>query len=341
MEPNYGDWLAEYRALRETAGLLDLSARSRLCVVGADRVRFLHGQVTNDIKKLRVGEGCYAAITTNKGRMESDLNIFVLPDELLLDFEPGLAGKMIARLEKFIVADEVQIVDVAAHYGLLSVQGPKAGEAVRALDLGADLPEKQFASVKVSHPAWGEIYLARHARLGGNGFDLFVPTDSLASFTGRLLAATKNLGGRQCGSTAYETARVENGLPRFGADMDETNLPPECGIEARAISYQKGCYIGQEVLNRIHSIGRVNRELCGLRLADDGRTLPVRGDGLFHDGKEVGVVTSAVRSPSLGPIALGCVRREAGLPGTALQVRRAEGDQPATVTSLPFMPFEP
>ena len=137
---DYGDWLAEHKALRETAGVIDFSFRSRICLTGDDRVRFLHGQVTNDVKKLHAGEGCYAAITTAKGKMESDLNIFNLADELLLDFEPGLTEKISARLEKFIVADDVQIVDVAPHYGLLSVQGPKAAEVVRALDLFPEIP---------------------------------------------------------------------------------------------------------------------------------------------------------------------------------------------------------
>jgi len=115
---DYGDWLAEHTALRQSAGVMDLSFRSRICLAGADRVRFLHGQVTNDIKKLRAGEGCYAAITTSKGKMESDPNIFALADELLLDFEPGMAGKISTRLEKFIVADDVQIADAAPHYNL-------------------------------------------------------------------------------------------------------------------------------------------------------------------------------------------------------------------------------
>src|SRR5258708_20574434 len=173
MENNYGDWLAEYKALRESAGILDLSFRSRICLVGADRARFLHGQVTNDVKKLRIGEGCYAAITTAKGKMESDLNIFELADELLLDFEPGLTGKIAVRLEKFIVADDVQIVDAAPHYGLLSVQGPKAADVVVTLGLiGRDaLPRVQAdrqvnpTIVKIADVTLGEIYLANHTRL--------------------------------------------------------------------------------------------------------------------------------------------------------------------------------
>jgi glycine cleavage system aminomethyltransferase T len=178
---DYGDWPAEHAALRAGAGVIDLSFRSRICLTGADRARFLHGQVTNDVKKLRAGEGCYAAVTTAKGKMESDLNIFALADELLLDFEPGLTEKISARLEKFIVADDVQIVDVAPHYGLLSVQGPKAEDVVRSLNLFPEIPAKLLASMKISDATLGEIYLANNPRLGTSGFDLFVPDNSLGA----------------------------------------------------------------------------------------------------------------------------------------------------------------
>ncbi len=337
---DYGHPAAEYSALREHAGVMDLSFRSRLCLVGADRARYLHGQVTNDVKKLRPGEGGYSAVTTNKGKMESDLNIFCLPDELLLDFEPGLAGKISARLEKFIVADDVQIVDAAPHYGLLSVQGPKAEAVVRAIGLFAELPLAPFASLKVSEAMLGEIYLASHSRLDlarAHGFDLFVPNPSLGAVADKLIAAAKSVGGGAVGWTAWETARIEAGIPRFGADMDETNIPLECGIESRAIVYNKGCYIGQEVINRIHSIGHVNRELRGLRLADDLPSLPARGDRLFHDGKEIGLVTSAVKSPGFGNIALGYVRREANRPGTELTLSTAAGKSAVKIVALPFV----
>ena len=391
---DYGDWLAEHAALRQSAGVLDLSFRSRICLTGADRVRFLHGQVTNDVKKLRVGEGCYAAITTNKGKMESDLNIFGLADELLLDFEPGLTEKVSQRLEKFIVADDVQIVDVAPHYGLLSVQGPKAEEVVRALGLfgwgerprepipaevpnGSSaasphpFPAKPFDSMKVSDVTLGEIFLMNHARLAGSagilpagseekstatrrqdagapgliGFDLFIPNASLGAIADKLIAAAKQIGGpvapkqseggRACGWQAFETARIEAGIPRFGVDMDETNLPLECGIESLAVSYNKGCYIGQEVINRIHSIGHVNKELRGLRLANDLKSMPQRGGKLFHDGKEIGYITSAVKSPTFGNIALGYVRREMNQIGNELTLQ-GTGESPAKIVELPF-----
>jgi folate-binding protein YgfZ len=333
---DYGDWLAEHAALRESAGVIDLSFRSRICLTGADRIRFLHGQVTNDVKKLRVDEGCYAAITTAKGKVESDLNIFNLPDELLLDFEPGLTEKISARLEKFIVADDVQIVDAAPHYGLLSVQGSKTEKIVRALNLFSEIPTQQFDSVKISDSTLGEIYLANNPRLGASGFDLFVPNNSLGAVADKLIAAAKQIGGCAVGWTAFETARIENGIPRFGADMDETNIPLECGIESRAVSYNKGCYIGQEVINRIHSVGHVTRDLRGLRLADNLKSLPARGDKLFFNGKEVGYVTSAVKSPMLNvKIALGYVRREANQIGNELTLRGA-GESPVKIVDLPF-----
>jgi folate-binding protein YgfZ len=334
---DYGDDAGEHDALWHTAGVLDLSFRSRICLVGADRARFLHGQVTNDVKKLRTCEGCYAAITTAKGKMESDLNIFCLAEELLLDFEPGLTEKISQRLGKYIVADDVQIVDAAPHYGLLSAQGPHAEVAVQALGLFAEIPKKPFASVKISDATLGEIYLAGNARLGTAGWDLFVPNHSLGAVADKLVAAVRRTGGRACGWQAFETARIEAGIPRFGVDMDETNIPLECGLEARAITYTKGCYIGQEVINRIHSVGHVNRELRSLRLGDDLKNLPLRGDKLFHAGKEAGYVTSAVKSPLLNAnIALGYVRREANQIGTELTLQTAEGESPVKVVELPF-----
>jgi folate-binding protein YgfZ len=393
---DYGDWRAEHAALRESAGVLDLSFRGRICVAGADRVRFLHGQVTNDVKKLSVGEGCYAALVTAKGKMESDLNIFCLPDELLLDFEPGLTRKISQRLEKFIVADDVQIVDAAAHYGLLSVQGPKAEDVVRATGLfgvppsggpadanpnrvNAELPAKPFDSVKISDATLGEIYLTNpprlflsgssgresahallhesHSRLTSAatgdlisaGFDLFVPNSSLNAVADKLIAVAKQIGGRAIGWQAFETARIEAGIPRFGVDMDESNLPLESGIENCAVSYNKGCYIGQEVINRIHSFGHVTKELRGLRLADDLSALPQKHDKLFHNGKEIGYITSAVKSPALnalvapklqsagGNIALGYVRREPNQIGTELTLRTAAGESSAKIVDLPFV----
>ena len=334
---DYGDATAEYTALRETAGALDLSFRGRICLTGADRVRFLNGQVTNNVKDLRAGEGCYAALVTAKGKLQSDLNIFSLPNELLLDFEPGLAAAVSERLEKFIIADDVQVVDAAAYYGLLSVQGPKAEAVVRALALSADIPVKPLNFSAAKDETLGEIYLMKQPRLGTEGFDLFVPMASLGAVLDKLIAAARQAGGRACGWRALETARIEAAIPRFGADMDESNLAPEAGIGDRAISYSKGCYIGQEVIARIRTYGQVAKELRGLRLADDLKSLPVNGDKLFHGDKEAGYITSATASPLLkANVALGYVRREANETGTELMLRNAAGESVTKIVKLPL-----
>jgi folate-binding protein YgfZ len=169
------------------------------------------------------------------------------------------------------------------------------------------------------------------------GFDLFVPSAGLAAVADKLITAAKDIGGRAVGWSAFEIARIEAGIPRFGVDMDETNLPQECGIEARAISYNKGCYIGQEVINRIHSIGRVNRELRGLRLADDLKSLPTKGDKLFQGDKEVGYITSAVHSPLLNAnLALGYAHRGVDMMETDLRLHSTGGEGQVSFLCLPF-----
>jgi len=335
---NYGDVRAEHQALWESVGVLDLSFRGRLCLAGADRVRFLHGQVSNDVKSLRVGEGCYAALITAKGKMQSDMHIYYLPEELLLDFEPGLTAIVSERLQKYVIADDVQIIDVAPNYGLLNVQGPKAELVIRAVGIGDDLPAKPFEFVRKPETDFGEIHVMNQPRLGASGFDLLGATDQVNALKKKLVRAANSAGGRECGSEAFEMARVEAGIPRFGADMDETINPLEAGLETRAISFNKGCYIGQEVISRIRTYSEVAKALRGLRLVDDLKNLPKKGDKLFHDGKEAGFVSSATASPKLkANIALGYVKREVNQPGTELILRMADGESCVRIVELPFV----
>ena len=334
----YADWLAEYHALRQAAAVIDLSARGRICLLGEDRQRFLHGQVTNDVNKLAVGQGCYAAIISGKGKMQADLNILRLENELLLDFEPGLTEELVQRLDKYIIADDVQVVDVAPHYGLLSVQGPKSVEVLQTVAPGTALPDAPLSLVKQADETLGEIYFVRHARLGSAGFDLYVPTAALGAVADKLVAACRAVGGGVAGWRAFDTVRIEAGIPRFGVDMDETNLPPEAGLEGKAVSYNKGCYIGQEVIARIRTYGQVAKALRGLRLADDLAVLPVKGDKLVKDGKDVGYITSAVASPALkANLALGYVRKECNQPGTVLTLRSGGNETAAVIVPVPFV----
>lgn len=332
---DYGDYLAEHSALQGSAGVLDLCFRSRFVLTGTDRVRLLNGQVTNNIKDLPVGAGCYAALITNKGKMEADANIYILANEILLDLEPGIGAQIAQRLEGYIIADDVQVIDAAPHYGLLSAQGPRAWEVVSRLGLPLTKPGKEFGWSSVTDETLGELYCMNQPRLGTTGFDLFVPVNALAAVVDKLVAAAKQCGGRPCGWRAFETARIEAGIPRFGADMDQSNLPPEAGLEQRAISYTKGCYIGQEVIARIRTYGQVAKALRGLRFTGDH--VPSRGDKLFVNGKEVGYVASATWSPSLNAtIGLGYVRREHNKPGTELAVKGA-GETQAVIVDVPFV----
>jgi folate-binding protein YgfZ len=346
---HYGDPAGEYAALRQTAGALDLSFRGRLCLTGADRQRFLNGQVTNNVKDLAAGQGCYAAILNHKGKLQGDANIHALANELLLDFEPGQVEAVTQRLEKHIIADDVRIVNVSPHYGLLSIQGPKASEALADCGLGVAPPASEFQSVTVNHATLGEICMVNLPRTvplaptGGEGrgegapskqrygFDLFVPVQSLGAVWTQLLRGVSRVGGRACGWQALETARIEGGIPRFGVDMDETNLAPEAGIEARAISHNKGCYTGQEVIARIRTYGQVAKALKRLRLGAT-QVLPKKGDKVLKGDKEIGYVTSAVFSPTLkSTVALAYVRREHNRPGTEAVVRAGGANIPAVI----------
>lgn len=337
---DYGAVPDEYVALRQTAAVLDLSFRGRLCLTGADRMRFLHGQVTNDVQGLLPGDTTYAALVTAKGKMVSDLNIICLRDELLIDLEPGTSGAVQQRLEQFIIADDVQVVDVAPHYGLVSVQGPKAGVVVAGAGLGlATLPALALGkAVQFVDAAFGEVCCVHHRRGAADGFDLYVPGAGVEAMTERLVEEAKKVDGRLAGWEALEIGRVEAGLPRFGQDMDPTNLAPETGIDARAISYAKGCYIGQEVIARIRTYGQVTKALRGLELVDDISALPSRGDKLFHGDREVGYITSAIWSPALQRhIALGYVRKEHNAIGEELSVDVHGTRTPAKIVTLPFI----
>lgn len=338
---DYGDSPAEHAALRSAVGVVDLGFRGRLCLTGADRVRLLNGQVTNDVKALATGHGCAAAFCSPKGRLVADVAIFALPDELLLEFEPGLSSALIERLEHHIVAEDVQVVDVAPHYGLLSLQGPRAAEVIARLDLFPTLPETTLQFVTAGSATLGELYLIHRPRAGVPGFDLFVPADSQEAVFDRAVAAAREMGGRAAGFEALDLARFEAGIPRFPVDMDESNLPPEAGMDRGAISYTKGCYTGQETIARIRTYGQVTKALRGLRLPDNDMPLPQKGDKLLRNGREAGYITSARHSPALSArLALGYVRKESNAPGTELTLVSSGRESLVRVVELPFAPAQ-
>ena len=312
----------EFTALTEGAGWLDQSDRSRLCLLGADRARFLHGQVTNDINGLREFTGCYAALVNAKGKMESDLFAYRLADEILLDFEPGLTAAVQARLERYVIAEDVEIADVAPHFGLLTVQGPQAEAVLTKLDLPAPTEPLTVAQTE------DEIYIVHQPRLGTDGFDLFIPIDAMNAWRERLATIAP-----RCQMPAFEKARVLATIPQFGVDLTTDNFPPEGGLETRAISYAKGCYIGQEIIARIRTYGKVNKVLRGLSLEGAAAI----GDPVLHEGTPVGTLSSVCHEPSA---ALAIIKRTACESGTVLSVDTKNGSVSAQVATLPFEKFQ-
>lgn len=333
---SFGDVETEYRTIRNAAGLIDQSFRGKLRVTGRDRVDFLQGMVTNDISKLSKGQGAYAVFPTIKGKMLADARIYCLAESLFIDLEPHTVDAVIKHLDKYIIASDVVLADETDKLALFSLYGP-AAETVLASTFGTtDLPAEELRTIVVTDQ--NDLILAcRNGITGYPGFDLFVAVSSAAALYDRILKSGGEAGVRPAGFTALETARMEASQPRYGVDMDETNFPMEAGLENAAISFTKGCYLGQEVIARASTQGRMNRLLVGLEL--DGDEIPEKGQAILVEDQEVGKVTGGVRSPRLNRvIALGYVRAEWAKTKQSVQVRSKTGDRAASVRELPFFP---
>jgi folate-binding protein YgfZ len=306
---------AQYRQLREECGLLDRSGRAGIVVLGPDGAEYLQGQLTNDVEALAVGEGQYAALLDRKGHMQSDMRVLrAASEEILLDFEPTARDAAVRHLTMYSVGRNVQVIDVTEERAIVSLIGPRAAE------IAGTPPLPEFANEKTS--VAGIEVLAVGTR---DGIDLFLP----AAERERLLGALFDAGAVEVSPEAVEILRVEAGVPRFGAEMDTATMPAEAAIVDEAVSFTKGCYIGQETVARLHYKGKPNRHLRGLRLS--GAAAP--GASLRLGEKEVGTLGGSVVSPALGPIGLAIVRREAE-PGVALSV--GEDGVTAEVVALPF-----
>ncbi|NCO57916.1 MAG: aminomethyl transferase family protein [Deltaproteobacteria bacterium] len=324
---HYGDPLAEHRAVARGAGLIDRYYRSKLRVAGGDAVRFLNGQVTNDLAHLEVGHGVYALATDAKGHCLGDPYIYRFPDSLMVDLEPSATNPTVASWRHHIIADDVTLTDITGDMHTLSVVGPRALEAIRAVadtEVG-ELAPLAFAGVGIGGQ---QVVVARSDFTGGPAYDLFLWTQALIPVWNRLLAAPEKVRPTPFGDIALSSLMAEAGVVRYGRDLTDKNLPQEAGIEERAVSYTKGCYLGQEVICRIHSQGHPTRTLVGLVIAATEEGEPTAGDKLIHEGKEVGWLTQVVNSPTLGrPLALGYVKRNLALPSTTLRARNRKGKE--------------
>ena len=307
-----------YRALTERAGVVERSELGKLALTGTQAAELLNGQVSNDVEALAPGTGCYATLLTNKGKMLGDLRVIATGDELLLVCERAALQALFDQIRRGAIGWDAELHKRTLQHGLLSVIGPHA----RAVVPGADaLPVDEHASV-ASEIAGVRVLLV----VTDLGVDVVCPAEDTARVQDALLAA----GAVAVDEAAAEIVRVESGRPRYGLDVDDTTIPQEAGLNSRAVSFTKGCYVGQETVARLHWRGKPNRHLRGLRLPE-----PVeRGAPLRLGDREVGKVGTVAVSPRFGVIALAIVRREAG-PGDTLAVGEG-GALTAQVVDLPF-----
>ncbi len=306
----------QYRALREGAGLIDRSERRKLIVSGPDAATFLQGQLTNDIEAIAPGEGCYAALLDRKGHIQADMRALRLgSDRLWIDLEPEPAETVSRHLSLYRVGQEVEISDRTEDRAILSIVGPGA---LAVSGAGSLSPEHAHRELELAGAACRAV-----------ATDLGLDLICAAGDAKAVVAALLDAGAETASEQAAEIVRVESGRPRFGREMSAATLPQEAGIDDRAVSFTKGCYIGQETVARLHYKGKPNRRLRGLRLDQ-----PVAdGDPIKLGDRELGQVGTAVISPALGSIALAVIRREAE-PGTRVAV--GEGEVGAEVVALPF-----
>ncbi|HEX8476240.1 MAG TPA: aminomethyltransferase family protein [Pyrinomonadaceae bacterium] len=331
---HYGDVAAEYKVVREGgAGLIDLSSRGLVEVSGAEAVQFLNGLITNDVKTLNEGAWMPAAFPNVQGRLVAAARVIRHGGAFLFDTEAATSERVFKTLERFTLAGDFRVADRRDGRALLSLQGAGARDVVGAV-LGAEASELERGRVQASRAGDVEVMSIRATHTAEDGFDLFVD----AARASELWAALTAAGAQPVGFDALEVLRVEAGLPRYGVDMSDANVVLETGMDD-AVSYTKGCYVGQEIIARIHWRGHVAKRLAGLSFDEGVEALPPESKILDADGREIGRITSSVYSPHLTrAVALGYVKYAYLAEGTTLRVV-SDGDteRAAKVVALPFV----
>lgn len=312
---DYGDARAEYRALRASAGIIDLSNFGVLRVEGRDRVTWLHKLITSNVEGLSAGTGTYALLLNATGHVVADFVLLLYNDAVLLYTSWDAKEKLFANLRRAIFRDKVSLSDASNDFTVLSLQGPRSNDVIAKIS--ETLPVGTPFTFVGCKSDGIEFTLVRNSRIGSDGLDLLVPRAHAAALWDALIER----GARPVGFDALNVARVEAGIPWFGDDFDETTLAPEARLE-KFIAEDKGCYTGQEVIARIKNRGHVNRLLAQLQV--EGQVVPERGDKIYSDSREVGWITSAVWSFEHNvPHAFGYLRRELAQDGTHVQIARA------------------
>ncbi len=318
----------EWNAVRRGCGLLDARFRALLRMTGSDRTTFLQGMVTNDVGALTNGQGTYAALLTIQGHLVSDLRVYTLADEIWLDIPRGRADAVRTALAHYVIADDVEFAGGEDWAPLIALEGPASASVLQRIWPDARLPLAPFGHCELRLDGTA-LRVAATSHTGESGYLFFGSAEN----TARLWERCSTASAEPVGMDALNVLRLEAGVPWFGCDMDEHMLISEVGLES-AISYRKGCYLGQEVVERVAARGQVHRKLVGLTLAV---APPPRGSKLERDGKEVGWITSAAWSPARRTVvALGYLGRGSWDPGVEVQVRTSAGLAPAKVEPLPF-----
>lgn len=320
---NEPGWLADYQYLHGAAGVIDLPGRTVLEIRGDDRASFLHNLCTNDVRRLVVGSGCEAFITNVQGKTLAHVRVFAQPEALVVEAAPGLGEKLVQHLEKYHIREKVEVADHSQSRAEMLLCGPGAEAVLRAHT--SELPAAMLGSTEVEL-AGDTIWLRR--------VDFTVTPSFLIECARSHLPVVRSVLAKSeviiCAWEAFDAARVEAGYPLAVQDVTDRNLPQEVGRDVQAISFTKGCYLGQETVARIDALGHVNRMLTGI--ACEGAQIPAPGTELVSESQNIGYVTSAAYSPRLArPLALAYVRRERASPGTRLDC----SGQTAEVVSLP------
>jgi len=324
----FTDPTEEHLAVRSAAGLFDFSFRAKFALTGKDGSKFLHRIVSNDIKSLGDGQGTYAALLNPQGQILADLRVYVAQDRLLVDTDADLHAKAMGILRRYIIGDQVQIEPLETRS--LAFEGPQAAGLLEKT-LHVDLPPMKEYQHFATNYAGFPVRVVRMSNAGEEGYEVWVSAKGMLGLWGAACGQAPSYGMLPCGTEALESLRIEAGIPRYGSELGEDTLPLEANL-MNALSFNKGCYIGQEIVERARSRGAVNWKLAGVTI--ESAQPPNPGEKLTLDGKEVGEVTSSCVSPTLQKtIALAYVRKEHVAAGTSLQTASGAAAQ---VASLPF-----
>ncbi|MDF0673455.1 MAG: aminomethyltransferase family protein [Nitrospira sp.] len=332
---HYGDVAAEHRAVRHTVGIADLSHRGKLRVTGEDRVKWLQSVISNDILPLQPGQGRYSSFLTHKGKMLTYFRLYMQTEAVMLEDVGEIGDTTFQALRKFLLyGTKAKMENCAESWGLLLISGPKALHVVQSA-FGVDVTDVKPVDFVTAQISGHHALVLRTEETGEVDIEVLLPTDGLlAAWTSAMQVGDK-YGMRAFGTHTREALRLEAGLPKAGADLNEEIVPPEANLEEKAFSLNKGCYPGQEVVARMDTYGNVRRKLVGLVLKDS--VVPSHGAKLYSGDREVGWISSAVHSPQLNKvIAFGFPLRDFSKPGTDLAVEFESGRHPATVQTLPF-----